>query len=161
MEAILESNRIVIESKCSICTEPMLNASSSSGDVTIKLVKLPQCVHCFHHSCIKEWFESCKQKKSSLSCPICRVKMVLPVVPPVKPTKKRAREYVSLEETKAMYKRMCPADKDQMTYYTAGKYADTITPEGIVCSYSDDSGDGAASGNASGDESDWEGWGSS
>ena len=42
---------------CSICLNKMNN----------KIIKLNNCIHCFHSDCIIKWF-----KQGNISCPICR-----------------------------------------------------------------------------------------
>lgn len=50
------------EDTCAICHEEMKNDDS---------MKLHECSHAFHTSCIKHWFDS---KESNKSCPCCRVR---------------------------------------------------------------------------------------
>jgi hypothetical protein len=156
MDKLLDSNLIIIDSKCSICTEPML-ASVDKDDATTKddsfiLVKLPQCVHCFHRSCIKQWFESCRKKLRPLSCPVCRQQLASGEVASLK---KRPREYATLEEAKAVYKRMCRYDRDQMSFYAAGKFAKSVFPGGKSDdddSSSDDSSSSSGEGDVDGED---------
>ncbi|KAF9933128.1 putative E3 ubiquitin-protein ligase dtx2 [Linnemannia zychae] len=58
--------------ECPICQDELIvSISSANTEVTSeKVVKLNSCRHCFHKSCISEWFKS---KDAQLKCPMCNV----------------------------------------------------------------------------------------
>lgn len=57
----VSSQEVSHQFTCSICFD-----GANDGDSTIALYRLP-CSHCFHGSCLKQWFH-----KSHATCPICR-----------------------------------------------------------------------------------------
>ncbi|KAF9930041.1 putative E3 ubiquitin-protein ligase dtx2 [Modicella reniformis] len=60
------------EADCPICRDPLEvtdpNKQSTSNAESDKAVRLKSCRHCFHDSCIKQWFQS---KDAQLKCPMC------------------------------------------------------------------------------------------
>ncbi|HBF07497.1 MAG TPA: hypothetical protein DDW29_04535, partial [Gammaproteobacteria bacterium] len=61
----LELGRIGSLQDCSICIEP-----KDPQDTTNKLIKIENCGHDFHESCLANWHNSNNQNSSN--CPECR-----------------------------------------------------------------------------------------
>ena len=57
IEIGIHKKKNIHEEDCSICLNKMNN----------KIIKLNNCIHCFHSDCIIKWF-----KQGNISCPICR-----------------------------------------------------------------------------------------
>lgn len=54
----------VKEKTCSICL--------SEIDLKLKDSQFLNCLHCFHNTCISEWFKTEEKDGSDLTCPTCR-----------------------------------------------------------------------------------------
>ncbi|KAH7056446.1 hypothetical protein BKA57DRAFT_204384 [Linnemannia elongata] len=52
--------------ECPICQDELVIPGSDSD----RVIKLKSCRHCFHETCIAEWFKS---KDAQLKCPMCNV----------------------------------------------------------------------------------------
>jgi deltex-like protein len=68
-----------VKAECPICQDDLVISGSKStaatptgapGSDVDKVIKLKSCRHCYHETCIGEWFRS---KDAQLKCPMCNV----------------------------------------------------------------------------------------
>lgn len=55
----------MVVADCAICFERLLGALPGRASARAAVAQLPQCGHCFHRNCIREWLHR-------NSCPVCR-----------------------------------------------------------------------------------------